>query len=75
MSCCSACGSHACACGCGAGTRTPRSLYNRPGLASLAYRVGSWADFHATMQMDLSDGARPAIARMRTSEPDHPALA
>ncbi|UGB47221.1 putative baseplate assembly protein [Frateuria edaphi] len=75
MSCCSACGSHACACGCGAGTRTPRSLYNRPGLASLAYRVGSWADFHATMQMDLSDGARPALARLRTREPDDPALA
>ena len=75
MSCCSACGQHACACGCGAGARTPRSLYNRPGLDSLAYRVGSYADFRATMQLDLSDSALPALAVLRTREQDDPAMA
>jgi predicted phage baseplate assembly protein len=75
MSCCSACGKHACACGCGAGTRTPRSLYNRPGLDSLVYRVGTYADFRATMQLDLSDAALPALAGLRTRELDDPSMA
>lgn len=75
MSCCSACGEHACACGCGAGTRTPRSIYNRPGLDSLAYRVGSYADFRGTMQRDLSDAALPALQGLRTRDPDDPSMA
>jgi predicted phage baseplate assembly protein len=75
MSCCSACGQHACACGCGAGTHTPRSLYNRPGLDSLVYRVGTYADFRATMQLDLSDAALPALAALRTRELDDPSMA
>ncbi len=75
MSCCSACGKHACACGCGATSGTPLPLYNRPGLASLAYRVGTWADFRATMQDDLSDAALPALAGLRTRESDDPSMA
>ncbi|MGO4700730.1 putative baseplate assembly protein [Dyella sp. 2RAB6] len=75
MSCCSACGKHACACGCGAGASTPRSLYNRPGLDSLVYRVGSYADFRATMQLDLSDAALPALQGLRTRELDDPSMA
>ncbi|NII75701.1 hypothetical protein FHW84_004312 [Dyella sp. SG562] len=75
MSCCSACGQHACACGCGAGARTPRSLYNRPGLDSLVYRVGTYADFRATMQLDLSDAALPALQGLRTRELDDPSMA
>lgn len=75
MSCCSACGKHACACGCGTATRTPRSLYNRPGLDSLVYRVGSYADFRATMQRDLSDAALPALQGLRTRDPDDPSMA
>ncbi|HET6555409.1 MAG TPA: putative baseplate assembly protein, partial [Dyella sp.] len=75
MSCCSVCGQHACACGCGASERTPLSLYNRPGLGSLAYRVGTYADFFATMQMDLSSSALPALAGLRTRELDDPSMA
>ncbi|RAN77169.1 putative baseplate assembly protein [Bacillus sp. SRB_336] len=75
MSCCSACGTHACACGCGAIAGTPLSLYNRPGRDSLAYRVGTHADFHATMQAGLSDAALPALAGLRTREGDDPAMA
>jgi hypothetical protein len=75
MSCCSACGKHACACGCAAIARTPLPLYNRPGLDSLACRVGTYADFRATMQADLSDAALPALAGLRTREADDPAMA
>jgi mRNA-degrading endonuclease toxin of MazEF toxin-antitoxin module len=75
MSCCSACGKHACACGCGAIAGTPFPLYNRPGLDSLSYRVGTYADFRATMQNDLSAAALPALAGLRTREADDPAMA
>lgn len=75
MSCCSACGQHACACGCGASAHTPRSEYNRPGLPSLCYRVGTYADFQSTMQMDLSDAALPALAQLRTRERDDASMA
>ena len=75
MSCCSACGKHACACGCGAIAGTPLPLYNRPGLDSLSYRVGTYADFRATMQSDLGDAALPALAGLRTREADDPAMA
>ncbi|HUW53025.1 MAG TPA: putative baseplate assembly protein [Rhodanobacter sp.] len=75
MSCCSACGKHACACGCGAIAGTPLPLTNRPGLDRLSYRVGSYADFRATMQRDLSAAALPALAGLRTRESDDPAMA
>lgn len=75
MSCCSACGKHACACGCGAIAGTPLPICNRPGLTSLEYRVGTWADFRATMQADLSDAALTALAGLRTREADDPAIA
>jgi len=50
-------------------------LTNRPGLDSLAYRVGTYADFRATMQNDLSDAALPALAGLRTRENDDPSMA
>jgi len=75
MSCCSACGAHACACGCGAPARTPLAAYNRPGLDAIAWRVGTYGDFHATMQADLSSSAYPALAGLRTREADDPAMA
>jgi len=75
MSCCSACGAHACACGCGAPARTPLAVYNRPGLDAIAWRVGTYGDFHATMQADLSSTAYPALAGLRTREADDPAMA
>jgi len=75
MSCCSACGAHACACGCGTPARTPLAVYNRPGLDAIAWRVGTYGDFHATMQADLSSTAYPALAGLRTREADDPAMA
>ncbi len=75
MNCCAACGKHGCACGCGARAGTPLSMYSRPGLSSLSYRVGTYADFQATMQADLSDATLPALAGLRTREADDPAMA
>lgn len=75
MSCCSACGAHACACGCGAAAGTPLPIHNRPGLDRLACRVGTYADFHATMQTGLNGADVPALAGLRTREADDPAMA
>ncbi|MEO7052009.1 MAG: putative baseplate assembly protein [Rhodanobacter sp.] len=75
MSCCNACGKHACAGGCGATSGTPLPLYNRPGLDRLAYRVGTYGDFRSTMQGDLSRAGLPALAGLRTRESDDPSMA
>ena len=55
---------HECGCGgCGPGTGdccggvqrlTPRRIYNRPGLTTLDYRVGTYAGFYASMQARLA---------------------
>ena len=66
MSCCSACGTHAC--GCGGAAMPPLSLYNPPGQDTLTYRVGRYADFRGAMQADLSSAALPALAGLRTRE-------
>jgi hypothetical protein len=70
MSCCSACSTNGCACGCGTRAGTPLSLYNAPGSTTLQYRVGTYADFFATMAASLSDSALPALADLRTRERD-----
>ena len=38
-------------CGCcgASGQLTPREVFNRPGLSALRWRVGEYADFHATL--------------------------
>jgi hypothetical protein len=51
------------------------SLYNRPGLPALHYRVGAWGDFRATMQAQLSSAALPALAGLRTREGDDASMA
>ena len=68
MSCCASCGKHGCECGCGPRAGTPLTIYNRPGLPALNYRVGAWGDFRATMQAELSSASLPALAGLRTRE-------
>ncbi len=75
MSGCSACARHACACACGRAAGTPLPRYNRPGLPALRYRVGTWADFRATMETALSDANLPALGRLRTRDTSDFALA
>jgi hypothetical protein len=56
MSACATCGSLTLPCGCCEGTQalTPAPLYNRPGLSSLAYRVGTHGSFFETMKSKLA---------------------
>jgi len=44
-------------------------------LDSLSYRVGTYANFMATMQMDLGSAALPALKGLRTRELDDPSMA
>jgi len=64
-------------CGCCAGTtaRTPGPIANRPGLPEIAYRSGTHSDFLASMLAGLSREGRPALARLRTRQPDDPSIA
>ena len=68
-----------CGCGCGgtccAGVRpvTPRTLYNRPGLAAIDYRAGCYGDFFSSMLARLA--SRPELAGYTTRELDDPGIA
>lgn len=77
-------------CGCCTGTAVtvPASVVNRPGLAALSYRVGTWAGFYDTMLAQLSqvtievpsagqsgtDRLTP-LAKLTTRDPADPAIA
>ena len=54
---------------------TPRVVDNRPGLTGLAYRSGVHGDFLASMLAGLSRRSRPALAGLRTRDPDDPTIA
>ncbi|WP_410670180.1 putative baseplate assembly protein [Amycolatopsis sp. cmx-4-68] len=64
-----------CRCGCCAGVAaaTPIPIFNRPGLAALAYRAGTHATFRESMLARLS--SRRALDPLTTREPDDPAIA
>ena len=65
-------GTSDCLCGCCAGTsvETPQPAVNRPGLSSIAYRVGSWATFRESMLARLSSSDYPALAALKTRDND-----
>jgi predicted phage baseplate assembly protein len=72
---CSTCGSTALPCGCceGSEVSTPAVIYNRPGLGSLAYRVGTHASFFNSMKARLAaplveEGGR-ALDALSTRDP------
>jgi predicted phage baseplate assembly protein len=54
---------------------TPLPIYNRPGLARLSYRVGSYATFFETMRARLSSTDYPELAALRTREATDPSMA
>lgn len=66
-------------CGCGGtcctGVRpvTPRTLYNRPGLAAIDYRAGCYGDFFSSMIARLA--SRPELAGYTTRELNDPGIA
>lgn len=59
------------ACGCCEGVlaATPRPVYNRAGLDAVSYRIGTYADFKASLVAGLSSAARPQLNRLLTREP------
>src|ERR1700760_547822 len=59
-------------CGCGEGiqTETPELVSNRGGLSSIAYRIGEYTQFRASLQARLSSADFPALANLRTRDDD-----
>jgi hypothetical protein len=63
---------HAADCGCCAGIdrETPRRIANTAGMPAIAYRVGTWAQFKASMLTRLSSSSMPALAGLSTRSDD-----
>lgn len=59
-------------CGCceGAEDRTPAPVFNRPGLAEIAYRVGTYGDFNSSLIAGLTDTDRAELASLTTRDSD-----
>ena len=64
-------------CGCCEGVEplTPMPTANRPGLASLTYRIGTHATFLETMKARLSSSRYPELSGLAIRQADDPALA
>jgi hypothetical protein len=58
-------------CGCCAGiaAETPQLITNRPALSSIAYRVGTYSSFNASLLAALSDPDSPVLALLRMRDP------
>ena len=65
-------GTSDCTCGCctGVAVETPQGESNLPGLASIAYRTGTWATFKQSMLARLSSAEYPALAALKTRDDD-----
>lgn len=59
-------------CGCceGLAVETPVEISNRPGLAAIAYRVGTHAQFKASMLARLSESGLPELRNLKTRDDD-----
>ena len=65
-----AAGTEACDCCAGIERETPLAVQNRPGLSAIAYRIGTYAQFRASLQAGLSSSDFPALAQLRTRDDD-----
>ena len=63
----------ACECGEGITALTPVTLYNRPGLSALGYRVGTHVSFKQTMLAGIS--ATRALRHLTTRDDSDPSIA
>jgi hypothetical protein len=50
--------------------QTPRQTDNRPGLAALSYRAGTWSAFKESMLARLSSADYPALQPLKTRDDD-----
>jgi hypothetical protein len=64
-----------CECCVGVEVLTPALIYNRPGLDTLAYRIGVHGAFLETMKARLSSRDFPALARLGSRTADDPSIA
>lgn len=60
----------ACRCCEGVSIQSPIAIYNRPGLAALAYRIGTHSQILASLQARLSSKDFSALAKLRTRDRD-----
>ncbi|WP_213803540.1 putative baseplate assembly protein [Granulicella sp. dw_53] len=58
-----------CGCCAGVGPETPQLIFNRSGLSRIAYRVGTYSSFNASMLAALSDPELLALGALRTRDP------
>jgi len=63
-------GSEACGCCEGIVAETPQGLSNRGGLTAIAYRIGDYARFRASIHAALSSSALAPLTRLRTRDDD-----
>ena len=63
-------GTETCGCCEGLEASTPQALANRIGLSAIAYRIGDYAQFKESMLSGLSSADYPALAGLRTRDPD-----
>ena len=56
-------GTECCDCCDGIAAETPQGIFNRGGLSAIAYRIGGYPQFRASLQAALSSSAFPALAR------------
>src|SRR5258707_9161649 len=63
-------GSEACGCCDGIVAETPQGLGNRGGLSAIAYRIGDYAQFRASLHASLSSGQLTPLAGLRTRSYD-----
>lgn len=62
------CGLASCGCCMGLAPATPREVNNRAGLAQVAYRIGAYPQFKASLLAGLSSSKWPALTGLRTRD-------
>jgi hypothetical protein len=59
----------------GISVATPLTVFNRPGLSAIAYRVGTHAEFLQSMLAGLTDAKRPILGGLNTRDTDDLSIA
>lgn len=68
--CCNSTTLTCCECCEGITQETPQTLYNRPELSAIAYRVGTYTQFYQTLLARISQSRQPSLRQLRSREPD-----
>jgi baseplate J-like protein len=63
-------GSECCGCCGGIEPQTPQGLYNRSGLSAIAYRIGDYAQFRASLHAALSSSAFQPLSHFYSRDDD-----